>query len=159
MEIVLVKTSSSVGESNLHLQLTPAYRRDIFGDDGVWDLTKIYIGEKLMKMKILLLSAECGPDHAHFFLANWKNYAIPDIVQGIKGFSSRMMRKHHKKLFEKKLWGEKFWSEGYFYRTVGMVTKDSVKFYIEKSQKKHWKALDYDYYNHVKTNQMQLTAF
>ena len=159
MENVLVRTSSSVGESNLHLQLTPAYRRDIFVDKQVWELTLIYIKEKLEKMNVILLSAECGPDHDHIFVANWKNYTIPYIVQQIKGFSSYMMRKHHKSLIINKLWGKKFWSEGYFYRTVGVVTKESTKFYIEKSQKKHWKALDYEYYKHVKNNQMQLIAF
>ena len=159
MEDVLVKTSSSVGESNLHLQLTPAYRRDVFGDKNVWSLAKIYIEEKLKKMNILLLAADGGPDHAHFFLANWKNYSIPYIVNQVKGFSSYMMRKHHWNLFRDKLWGKKFWSEGYFYRTVGAVTKESTKFYIEKSQKKHWKALDYDYYKYVKSNQMLLTSF
>ena len=37
MENILVKTSSSVGESNLHLQITPAYRQDIFVDKQVWE--------------------------------------------------------------------------------------------------------------------------
>ena len=88
MENVLVRTSSSVGESNLHLQLTPAYRQDIFVERQVWELVFIYMQEKLKKMNVILLVAESGPDHAHFFLANWKNYSIPYLVQAIKGFSS-----------------------------------------------------------------------
>ena len=76
MEEELLRTSSTVGETNLHLQLTPAYRRDIFVDRGVWELTLIYIREKLKKMDILMLAAECGPDHDHLFLANWKKYSI-----------------------------------------------------------------------------------
>ena len=158
MENILVRTSSSVGESNLHLQLTPAYRQDIFVDERVWELALIYIQEKLKKMSIILLVADCGKDHSHIFLANWKNYAIPNIVQQIKGFSSYMMRKYHKELFNNKLWGNKFWSEGYFYRTVGIVTKESTQFYIEKSQKKHWKALDYEFYKHNK-EQKSLLSF
>ena len=158
MENILVRTSSSVGESNLHLQITPAYRQDIFADRQVWEFVLIYMKEKLKKMNVILLTAECGKDHAHIFLANWKNYTIPYIVQQIKGFSSYMMRKYHENLVIGKLYGKKFWSEGYFYRTVGMVTKESTKFYIEKSQKKHWKALDYEYYKYEK-NQMQLGNF
>ena len=69
-----------------------------------------------------------------------------------------MMRRHHKELFNKKLWGNKFWSEGYFYRTVGIVTKESTQFYIEKSQKKHWQALDYEFYKYNK-EQTMLTSF
>ena len=158
MENVLVRTSSSVGESNLHIQLTPAYRRDIFVNDQVRELVMVYLQEKLEKMNIVLLAAECGTDHMHMFIANWKHYSIEYIVQQIKGFTSYMMRKFHYDLFCNKLWGKKFWSEGYFYRTVGVVTKEATKFYIEKSQKKHWKALDYSYYKHQK-EQMMLTSF
>lgn len=150
MQNILVRTSSSVGESNLHIQITPAYRQDVFKNEQVKELVLIYVKEKLNKMNIILLSADCGKDHIHIFIANWKNYAIPYLVQQIKGFSSYMMRKHHKKLFVTKLYGKKFWSEGYFYRTVGVVTKESTQYYIEKSQKKHWKALDYEYYKQDK---------
>lgn len=75
MENVLVRTSSSVGESNLHLQLTPAYRRNIFVDKQIWELVLIYIKEKLNKMDIILLAAESGKDHSHIFLANCKLYS------------------------------------------------------------------------------------
>ena len=155
----LVRTSSTVGQANLHLQITPAYRRDIFVDEEVRTLTLVYAKEALNKLGVIVLAADCGPDHMHFFLGNWKNHSIDRIVQATKGFSSYMMRKYHWNLFRNKLWGKKFWSEGYFYRTVGQVTASSVKFYVEKSQSKHWKALDYAYYKHVKSNQMQLTSY
>ena len=48
------------------------------------------------------------------------------------------MRQGFKYLFEEKLLGKKFWSGGYFHRTVGVVTKDTVKKYVKESQKKHW---------------------
>lgn len=155
----LVRTSSAVGEANLHLQITPAYRRDIFVDEEVRTLTLVYAKEALNKLGILVLAADCGIDHMHFFLGNWKNHSIQRIAQATKGFSSYMMRKYHKSLIVDKLWGKKFWSEGYFYRTVGQVTASSVKFYVEKSQSKHWKALDYEQYKQEKSNQMQLADF
>ena len=155
----LVRTSSTVGEANLHLQITPAYRRDVFVDEEVKNLVLIYAKEALGKMNVLLLAADCGPDHMHFFLGSWKNNSIPKIAQAVKGFTSYMMRKHHKNLIIDKLWGKKFWSEGYFYRTVVQVTADSVKFYVERSQRKHWEALDYVFYKHEKSSQMQLSAF
>ena len=158
MENILVRTSSSVGESNLHLQITPAYRRDIFANQQIWELLLIYLKEQSDKLNIILLAAEHGLDHVHIFLTSWKRYSIEYLVRRIKGFTSYMIRKHHKGLFIDKLWGKKFWSEGYFYRTVGVVTKESTQFHIEKSQKKHWKALDYQYYKHEK-EQLQLTSF
>lgn len=76
MKQELVRTSSTVGEANLHLQLTPAYRQDIFVREDVKALMVMYAKEKLDDWGILLLAVDCGLDHAHFFLANWKNYAI-----------------------------------------------------------------------------------
>ena len=155
----LVRTTSTVGEANLHLQLSPAYRRDIFVREDVKALMVMYAKERLEKLGIIILAVDCGPDHAHFFLANWKNYAIPKIAQYVKGYVSYMMRKNHNELFADKLWGKKFWSEGYFYRTVGQVTKEATQYYVEKSQKKHWQALDYATYKNSKVKQMSLKEF
>ena len=146
MEIELVRTTSSIGESCLHLQLTPAYRRDIFVSEQVTELTKIYFLEKAKKLGVFVSAMEVGPDHFHAFITNWKKYSVEKIVNHFKGFTSYMMRKHHAHLFRDKLWGKKFWSGGYFYRKVGVVTREAVQFYIQHSQKKHWKAVDYHYY-------------
>ena len=134
----LVRTSSTVGESNLHLQVTPAYRRDIFSDSNVKDLVRIFIHDKLKQLGVTILAEDCGPDHWHFFLANWKHYSIEKIAQYVKGYSSYMIRTHYNHLIKHKLWGNKFWSEGYFYRTVGVVTKETMQHYIEETQSKHW---------------------
>jgi len=153
----LVRTGSSVGEINLHLQLTPAYRQNIFVDKNVKELTKIYFLEKAKKLKILVSAIDFGPDHMHAFISDWKRYSIEKLVNLLKGFTSYMMRKHHSSLFRNKLWGKKFWSEGYFYRTVGAVTADAVEFYVKNSQKKHWRAVDHEYYKHK--HQALLSSF
>ena len=155
MEIELVRTTSSVGESCLHLQLTPAYRRDIFRNEGVKELTKIYFAEKAKKLNICITAMDVGPDHFHAFITNWKKYSVEKLANELKGFTSYMMRTYHRHLFIDKLWGKKFWSEGYFYRTVGIVTREAVEFYIKHSQKKHWRAVDYHYY---KNKQQKLLA-
>jgi putative transposase len=138
MKTELVVSSSSVGESNYHLQLTPAYRQDIFVDRLVRELTLAYIYCKLKQHKVKLLAYNYGPDHLHLFVANVRHIGEIELVRQIKGFSSYMMRKGHRALFRDKLWGAKFWSEGHFYRSVGMVTKDTMKHYIKECQEKHW---------------------
>ena len=38
-------------------------------------------------------------------------------------------------------------SGGYFfYRSVGATTNEAIKYYPEISQRKHWRAVDYDVY-------------
>jgi len=43
-----------------------------------------------------------------------------------------------------KLWGRKFWSAGYFAETVGRVTSETIRYYIERQQGKHWKPEKYE---------------
>ena len=95
MKIEVRNYSHAVGEFNYHIQLTPAFRQDVFEDERVLKLTKAYISSKMNELKIEIVAMEFGPDHLHIFVANCKNYAPCKIVQYIKGFSSMMMRKNH----------------------------------------------------------------
>ncbi len=138
MKFELIKSSHSVGEANYHLAFTPAYRRGIFEDELVRILTRDYILAAARIHKITVSAIGFGPDHCHTFTARCKNYGAAQAAMLLKGFSSRMMRKHHRDLFADKLYGKKFWSGGYFYRTVGAVNAETVHRYVEQSQSKHW---------------------
>jgi putative transposase len=104
MKTELVKSSHAVGESNFHIQLTPAYRRPIFSDEQVAELTLAYILKKMTELKVEILDYGFGPDHLHLFLANVRFVSEVEFVRQIKGFSSRMMRKNFWSLFKKYLW-------------------------------------------------------
>ncbi len=127
-----------VGESNWHLQFTPAYRRPIFEDQLTRELTIAYLVEATQDLGIHVGAIDCGPDHIHLFLQGTRKFSVVEVVQKLKGSSSYKMRKGHRYLFCDQLWGDKFWSAGYFYQTVGAITTESVKEYILKGQQKHW---------------------
>ena len=131
-----------VGESNWHLQFTPAYRRPIFEDKLTRELTIAYLMEAAEELRVHVGAIECGPDHLHMFLQETRKHSVVDVVHKLKGFSSYQMRKGHRSLFCDQLWGDKFWSAGYFYQTVGAITAESVKEYITKGQAKHWVTQD-----------------
>mgnify|MGYP001563852277 CR=1 FL=1 len=149
MEFELVVSSHAVGESNFHLQLTPAYRADVFEEKLVRELTLAYIAEKLRQHKVVLAAYGFGPDHLHLFVCNVRWIGEIELVRQIKGFSSYMMRKHHAFLFADKLWGNKFWSEGHFYRSVGAVNREACEWYVREGQKKHWKQYTYEQYQQL----------
>jgi putative transposase len=139
MEFELIRGNHSVGEANYHIQMTPAFRAGIFEDETTKILTRDYILAAARKHKIEVAAIGFGPDHCHVFTTNCKNYGPAEVAKLLKGFSSRMMRKHHRDLFAGDLWGDKFWTSGYFYRTVGAVNAETVKRYVEQSQREHWK--------------------
>ena len=141
MKNELVLSGHAVGESNYHIQLTPAYRQDIFRVLLVQELVMGYIMQKLKQLRVQLLAYNFGPDHLHLFVSNVRHVSEVELVRHVKGYSSFMMRKGHGYLFEDKLWGWKFWSGGHFYRSVGMVNKETMKHYIEECQEKHWETV------------------
>jgi len=139
----LVKSSHAIGESNFHIQLTPAYRQDIFQDENISELTLAYIIEKLNECRVILLGYGFGPEHLHLFVVNVRFVSEAELVRKIKGYSSFKMRKHFSSLFKTKLYGKKFWSEGHFYRSVGAVNAETMKHYVEESQEKHWEKIPF----------------
>jgi len=144
MKLQIRSYSHAVGEFNYHIQITPAYRREVMESDKVVKLVKAYISSKLEELKVEIVTMRGGSDHLHIFVANCKNIAPSKLIQQLKGFSSYMMRKNHWNLFRDYLWGNKFWSSGYFCRSIGATTTDAVEFYIKHSQDKHWKNADYE---------------
>jgi len=51
-------------------------------------------------------------------------------MQYLKGRSSKMLQEEFPEL-RKRYWGQHLWAVGYFCRTVGTVTDEMVKEYIE----------------------------
>jgi putative transposase len=160
MEIELLRGSHSFGECNYHLQFTPKYRRDIFTDGFVKTLCADSFRATAAKLRIVILAVEFGPDHTHIFVGGCKNFAPSELARRFKGASSRLLRKVCWEKIRNKLWGESFWSDGYFYRSVGAVTSETVKYYVENAQQKHWTGLDYGTYKqHKEDGQTALTRF
>jgi putative transposase len=157
-DLSLARASHCVGEANFHLQLTPAYRCPIFGRPKVKALVMAYILAKAASLGVVITAINFGPDHAHIFVQNCRKYSASRLVQEIKGFTSYMMRKNHHRLFSDMLWGDKFWTGGYFYRSVGRVTGQTVAYYIEHCQRKHWEVIDEEYYAYSKS-QLSLDKF
>ena len=78
---------------------------------------------------------EVVEDHVHLFLEFHPNISLSKVVQHLKGGSSYRLFKLHPELREK-YWGGSLWSSGKFYRSIGNVTADTIKHYINDSQGK-----------------------
>ena len=138
-EIKLTQYAHTVGESNLHLQFTPKYRRHIFEDKDVLAECEHQFRGIAAELKVQLAGMGFGPEHAHIFVTDWKNRSIAELARRFKGASSRAIRlKYQARLTVKGLWGNQMWSDGYFHRTVGAVTSNTMKKYVTESQQKHW---------------------
>ena len=124
----------SKGQNWYHVTLVPKCRFPVFQ----WKQLKI-LGEEALRVvcknhSIDLYAIEVMPDHVHLFVSCPPNYSIRKLFQIIKGSSSHYIRERWPSL--KKY--VSFWNRGTMYRSVGNVSSETVKHYIEKSN--NWSA-------------------
>ena len=163
IKMSIKRNRHSIGGSNFHLQFTPKYRRAVFKYSKVRLFIKKCFEEKAMMLGVTLAALEFGPDHVHLFLEDCKNYSVSKLVHHFKGYSSRMVRKEFWDLFQERHPGKAFWTPSNFHESIGRVTSDHVKFYIERQQVKHWQHLTHDEYQlssrGLSKSQTRLTRF
>ncbi len=156
-QIELVRGHHSVGESNYHIILCPKYRKPLFVHDIIREKTELFIREKLEQFGAKMVAIEFGPDHVHMFWTCVNKAALTKIIGQVKGYSGYMMRKHYGALVRQYIWKNAFWSGGYFYRSIGAVTNERVKTYIERGQQKHYLIINKQEY--VRDKQRTLASF
>ncbi len=71
-----------------------------------------------------------GRNHAHMFLSILPKLSLSNVMQRIKGRSSRRIQMEFPEL-RKRYWGRRFWARGYFSTTSGNVTDDIITQYLE----------------------------
>lgn len=84
---------------------------------------------------ITIIKGNVGKDHIHLLLSCPTNIAPSKIAQYLKGRSSKLIQDEFPEL-KKKYWGQHLWASGYFCGTVGSVTEETIKEYIERQDKK-----------------------
>ncbi len=83
-----------------------------------------------MAREITIIRGSLAPDHVHLLLSAPPTLAPMKIVQYLKGRSSRKLQMEYETL-GKRYWGQPMWARGYFCATVGTVTEEIIKQYIE----------------------------
>ena len=73
-------------------------------------------------------------DHVHIVIQTKPRESVAEVVQRLKGVTSRVLRREFPEL-EEFLWGESFWADGYFAETVGKVDEEVVKRYIREQRR------------------------
>lgn len=68
-------------------------------------------------------------DHIHMIIQIQPSESVAEVVQRLKGGSSKILRKEYPEL-EEFLWGDSFWSDGYFAESVGKINYEQMKKYI-----------------------------
>jgi putative transposase len=73
-------------------------------------------------------------DHVHIIIQTKPCDSVAEVVQRLKGGTSRVIRREYPEL-EEFLWGDSFWADGYFAETVGNADEDVVRRYIREQRR------------------------
>jgi putative transposase len=122
----------------LHLVFCPKYRRRVLEGAITSRLTELFV-QCCEVNRWYLHELNIQPDHVHLLIQISPPERICDVVQRLKGGSSRVIRSEFPDL-EEFLWGASFWSDGYFCESVGYRDEVSVRRYIKDQNRTDQKA-------------------
>lgn len=119
-------TNTTVSLINYHFVFCPRYRRKIFLISKVEKRFKTLVKEKCKELNIEIIAIECDKDHTHMFLNCLPTFSPSDIMQSIKGYTSKILREEFVKLQKM----PSLWTRNYFVSTAGNVCSETIKKYV-----------------------------
>lgn len=125
-------SAHTVFNLNYHIVWCTKYRRPVL-TGSIQQRLKQLIKEKAVEIGCIVNTMETMPDHVHLFVTA-KPIHSPHLLAGqFKGYTSRILRKEFRSLRMKL---PTLWTRSYFAESVGHVSENSIKKYIE-AQKSH----------------------
>ena len=126
------KNAGAIFSLKVHLVWCPKYRRKVLVN-GVDERLKTLLMEKSQERGFVIHAMEVMPDHVHLFLEHGPTYGVAEIVNRLKGYTSRILRSEFPWLRSRI---PTLWSRSYFAGSVGSVTATAVQKYIEDQKGK-----------------------
>ena len=111
-----------------HLVWTPKYRRSVLQEPVASRLTAL-LRQACEVNQWQLHELNVQPDHVHMLLQLSPSDSVVDVMNLLKGGTSRLLRREFPELAEF-LWGDSLWGDGYFAETVGQQEEGIVRAYI-----------------------------
>ena len=134
MKSNLVHYRTCVCNINYHLVWSVKYRRKVLSPE-IEQYLKELVQEIAREKGFTVHQFEVGErDHVHCFVSAPPKLSITNIVKYLKGISGR-------KLFERfpgikeKLWKGRLWNPSYYVETVGSISEEAIRKYLEQQKK------------------------
>ena len=92
--------------------------------------TREIVRQICLQHELNILKGHVSKDHVHLLVSAPPHLAPSQLMQKIKGRSSHLLQQEFPHL-KKRYWGQPIWARGYFCATVGQVTDEMIRQYIE----------------------------
>lgn len=121
---------------HVHLVFVTKYRRGVFTKQILDDLRVIF-EHICLDFQAKLIEFDGEEDHVHLLIHYPPKVAISNLVNSLKGVSSRLIRQKQYPSIKQKLWGNALWSPSYFAASCGGAPIAIIKQYIEQQNTPH----------------------
>ena len=121
---------------HVHLVFVTKYRREVFTQEILDDLRPIF-SSVCADFEAELVEFDGEDDHVHLLVNYPPKVSVSNLVNSLKGVSSRMIRKKNYPSIRDKLWGGALWSPSYFAGSCGGAPIAVIRQYIEQQQSPH----------------------
>lgn len=127
----LVKARTCVYNVNYHIVWCVKYRKPILTESIQKELKQI-LYDIADDKGFIIQSCEIGNnDHIHLFVSAHPKLSPSYIVKMLKGISGRKLFLNHPEISDQ-LWKGTLWNNSYYIETIGSISEDVIKQYIEK---------------------------
>lgn len=115
-----------------HIVWCPKYRRPVLVD-GVADRLLVLLAEKSAELGMTIHALEVMPDHVHIFVESDPTRCVAEIVNRLKGYTSRVLCQEFASLRSRL---PTLWSRSYFAGSIGHVSAATIERYIAEQKGK-----------------------
>lgn len=116
MENKYIQTNATLSLINYHFVFCPRYRRKIFLIPNLERRFKELVEIKCKELEIEIIVIECNNDHTHIFLNCLPTLSPSDIMQQIKGYTSKILREEFVELSKM----PSLWTRSYLFQLLEM---------------------------------------
>jgi putative transposase len=123
------KTSHAVYDLKYHVVWITKYRKPLLRGEVGLRLREL-VRQTCATLDVYIEKGHVARDHVHLLLSVPPQVSVSQLMQRIKGRSSRKLLQEFNEL-RRQFWGQHLWARGYFAASSGNVTDEIIKQYIE----------------------------
>ena len=116
----------------VHVVWIPKYRKGVLTGDVALRVREL-IRQIAAEHELEIISGKVARDHVHVFLSYRPTQRVSQIMQWLKGTSSRVLLQEFPRL-RKQFWGRHLWARGYLAISSGNITDEMIREYIDEQE-------------------------
>jgi len=119
-----------------HLIFVCKYRKKLLAGKNVIGDVKRLSAEYVERHNTIIHYMEVDKDHIHYMIETTPNINLSRLVRNMKSYITYHLWEKYENYLSKCFWKEKtFFSDGYFISSIGNVSQETLRQYIENQGK------------------------